>query len=72
MDDQRDKPDFGPSRKETWTYLWVSVGGLALLAAAVAWRGIAGIMAVEVVGMALLFFGGTLVWAARRLMRMRE
>lgn len=63
--------DFGPSRGETRFYLGASLGGLALLAAAVAHRGVSGIMAIEVVGLSTAFFGGTAVWAARRLWRMR-
>ena len=62
---------YGPSRKETLIYLGISLAGLALLLAAVAFRGVGGIAAIEVVGMAGLFFGGTTVWAVRRLMRDR-
>ncbi len=63
--------DFGPTRGETRFYLIASLGGLVLLAGVVAFRGVGGIAAVEVVGIAGAFFGGTAVWAARRLRRMR-
>ncbi|KIT15372.1 hypothetical protein [Jannaschia aquimarina] len=69
-EDPAPKRDFGPSQQETWIYLWVSVGGLALLAVALLTKGLANVMAGEVVLMSLLFFGGTLIWAVRRLRRL--
>lgn len=63
--------DFGPTRRETRIYLAISVAGLCLLGVAIALRGIGGIAAIEVVGMAGLFFGGTAIWAIRRLRKLR-
>jgi len=61
---------YGPTRGELWFRLAVSVAGLAGLAAVVGLRGIPGGPALfEVVGAALLLFGGTLVWSARKLIR---
>ncbi|WP_298429559.1 hypothetical protein [uncultured Jannaschia sp.] len=62
---------YGPTRRETWIYLIVSLAGLALMAGAVAFRGVGGIAAIEVVGMSVLFFGGTAIWAGLRLWRGR-
>ncbi|MFO6465925.1 hypothetical protein ACK8OR_16155 [Jannaschia sp. KMU-145] len=62
---------YGPNRRETWFYLLVSLGGLALMGGAVALRGVGGIAAIEVVGMSTLFFGGTAIWAGLRLWRGR-
>ena len=59
---------FGPSRGELKFRLVVSLGGLALMAVALFWRGLpTGPALVEVVGMAGLFFGGTAIWSARQL-----
>ncbi|MGB3407393.1 MAG: hypothetical protein WBA67_07845 [Jannaschia sp.] len=63
--------DFGPTRRETLLYLGISVIGLVILALAVGLRGVGGIAAIEVVGIAGLFFGGTAVWAVLRLWRLR-
>jgi xanthosine utilization system XapX-like protein len=50
--------------------LAVSVAGLALMLVALFYRGVpTGPAFVEVVGMAGLFFGGTAIWTARRLMK---
>lgn len=63
----------GPGRRELWFRLIFSLFGLALLAVAVAVRGIANAPAlVEVIGIAGLFFGGTAVWTATRLWRQRD
>ena len=49
---------FGPTRGELWFWLWVSVGGLALMAFALAFRGLpSGPALAEVVGLAGLDFG---------------
>ena len=69
-DDALPGRDFGPPRGETLFHLWVSLGGLAILAAAVTLRGLSGIAPVEVVGLATAFFGGTAIWALRRLKRL--
>lgn len=61
---------YGPTRGELWFRLVVSVLGLAFLAAALWMRGLPeGPGLVEVVGVASALFGGTLVWAGKRLIR---
>ncbi|MEM9794942.1 MAG: hypothetical protein AAF919_00535 [Pseudomonadota bacterium] len=62
---------FGPSRKEVWFYFLFSLAGLALMGVAVGLRGVGGIAAIEVVGLAGTFFGGTAIWAGRRLWKGR-
>ncbi|SLN16423.1 hypothetical protein ROJ8625_00549 [Roseivivax jejudonensis] len=60
-------PD-GPSRGELVFRLAFSLGGLALVAAVVAVRGVANSAAlVEVIGIAGVFFGATALWSAWRL-----
>jgi hypothetical protein len=63
--------DRGPDRRETRLYLLISLAGLAILAAALGLGGFDDFGAVEVVAVAALFFGGTALWAARRLWRMK-
>ena len=63
--------DFGPTRRETLVYLLISLAGLGLLGGVVAFRGVSGIAAIEVVGMSGLFFGGTALWAVLRLRRFK-
>jgi hypothetical protein len=59
---------FGPSRSEIKFRLCASLAGLALLAAALAFRGLpSGPAMFEVVGIAGAFFGGTLVWSVVKL-----
>jgi hypothetical protein len=59
---------YGPGRGELWFRLAFSLAGLVLLAVAVVVRGFpTGPAMVEVGGIAGLFLGGTVVWAARRL-----
>lgn len=61
---------FAPSRSEIKFRLWVSVAGLALLAIALAFRGIpSGPAMFEVIGIAGAFFGGTLIWSLIKLSR---
>ena len=61
---------FGPTRGELKFRLAVSLGGLALMAVALVYRGVpTGPAFVEVVGIAGLFFGGTAIWSARQLLR---
>jgi len=61
---------FGPTRSELIFRLAVSLAGLALLAVALALRGLPeGPGLIEVVGVAGLFFGGTAVLSARALLR---
>ncbi|UWQ17788.1 hypothetical protein [Jannaschia sp. M317] len=71
MPDADGPRDFGPGLRETRLYLAVSVAGLGLLVLAVVLRGVGGIAAIEVVGIAGAFFGGTVIWALRRLRRLR-
>ena len=59
---------FGPSRQEIVFRLRVSIAGLALLVAAVLYRGMPkGPAMFEVIGIAGVFFGGTLVWSILKL-----
>lgn len=61
---------FGPTRGELWFRLVVSVAGLALVGVAVAIRGIpSGPGLIEVLAIPLLLFGGTIFFAARKLIR---
>ncbi len=60
---------YGPTRGELWFRLWFSVAGLAFLGFAVAYRGFPGIVWVEITFFGALFFGGTAIWAVRRLIR---
>lgn len=64
---------FGPTRGEAIFRLIVGIGGLILLAVAIALRGLPeGPGLVEVVGVSGLFFGGTVIWALRHLWRDRK
>lgn len=61
---------YGPSKKELQFRLIVSVVGLALLAAALAYRGMPqGVAVFETIGIAGVFFGGSLVWTLKKLVR---
>ena len=61
---------FGPTRGELKFRLVFSLAGFALTLVALFAHGIPSAPAlVEVLGIAGLFFGGTAVWSARRLMR---
>ena len=61
---------FGPTKSELRFRLIFSLCGLGLIVFALAYRGIpAGPALVEVVGLAGLFFGGTAIWTARKLLR---
>lgn len=61
---------FGPSRGELIFRLCFSLAGLALLAVALALRGLPeGPGLIEVVGLAGTFFGGTAVLSIRALLR---
>ena len=62
---------YGPGRGELWFRLIFSLAGLAFLGGAIALHGIAGIASAEMALIALAFFGGTTIWAARRLWRGR-
>jgi xanthosine utilization system XapX-like protein len=64
---------YGPTRGELKFRIVVSMLGLAFMGFAVWYRGIPdGPALVEVVGLAGVFFGGTLVLSVRRLMKMRK
>jgi hypothetical protein len=64
------KPKFGPTRSDLRFRLAVSLGGLALLAVALVHRGIPqGPAFFEVIGVAGAFFGGTAIWAIRKLVK---
>lgn len=59
---------FDPSRSELKFRLYVSAVGLALLLAAIFYRGLpTGPAMFEVVGIAAAFFGGTLIWTLLKL-----
>lgn len=61
---------FGPTRAELWFWLWLSAGGLALLAMAIFSRGLpTGPALVEVVAIAGLLFGYLGGRSIKRLMR---
>ena len=59
---------FGPSRSEIKFRMYVSLIGLALLVAALVFRGLpTGPAMIEVVGIAGAFFGVTLIWSIVKL-----
>ncbi|MEM9637008.1 MAG: hypothetical protein AAGA94_05130 [Pseudomonadota bacterium] len=61
---------FGPSKKELMFRLYVSVGGLAFMGVALAYRGMpTGPAMFETIGIAGAFFGGTLLWTIKKLVR---
>ncbi|WP_044007135.1 hypothetical protein [Jannaschia sp. CCS1] len=55
---------FGPTRGELKLRLAISVGGLALMIAAYASRGISGIASLEIAIIGGAFFGGSAIWSA--------
>lgn len=60
----------GPTRGELWFWLCVSVAGLGMMAAALAYRGLpVGPALVEVVGLAGLVFGYLGLRSIKRLIR---
>ena len=62
--------EYGPSRGELWFRIAVAVLGLCLIAYVVGVRGLpSGPALVEVVGIGGLFFGGTLFFAVRGLLK---
>jgi hypothetical protein len=63
---------FGPSRGELWFRLIFSLCGLAIMVFALIYRGIGGIAWIEVVLIASVFFGGTVIWTALRLLASKE
>ena len=61
---------YGPTRGDLLFRLAVSLAGLAILAAAIAYRGWPrGPGGWEAVGIAGLFFGGTTVWTLKKQIR---
>lgn len=66
----KEAPKYGPTRGEYLIRLVISLGGLGLLAFAIAFRGWPeGPGLVEVVGFAGLFFGGSALMAVQGLRR---
>jgi hypothetical protein len=58
---------YGPSKKE---YLWrilASVLGFAFMLFAVSYRGLSGMAWIEVFGISVVFFGGTIGWSLWKL-----
>jgi len=63
-------PRHGPTRSELRFRLAFSTVGLALLAGALAYRGLpTGAGGWEAVGLGVVFFLGTFIWTARKLLR---
>ena len=61
---------YGPTRGEHLFRLCFSLLGLALMVVALAYRGLPeGPALVEVVGIAGLFFGGSAIWSALKLLK---
>ncbi|MCV3271764.1 hypothetical protein [Roseobacter sinensis] len=61
---------YGPGRKELKFRLYVSIAGLAFMAAAIAYRGMPqGPAMFETIGIAGAFFGGTFLWSLKKLIR---
>lgn len=59
---------FGPTRSDLKFRLAFSIAGLALVGFALAYRGLPrGPGGWEAVGLASIFFGGTLIWTLRKL-----
>lgn len=67
------QPDFTPPRGELWLRLIISLFGLMMMVFAVWYRGLPeGPAIIEVVGLAGVFFGGSVIWTARKLWRTRK
>ncbi len=61
---------FGPTRSEVLFRIWFSVVGIGFMIALLLYRGIpSGPAAVETFGIGTLFFGGSLFWNLRKLIR---
>lgn len=61
---------FGPGKKELQFRLIVSIAGLILMCAALAYRGLpTGPAMFETIGIAGAFFGGTFAWTLKKLLR---
>lgn len=61
---------FAPTRTELTFRLCVSIAGLLLLGAALVYRGMPqGPAMFEIVGIAGAFFGGTLLWTLKKLIK---
>lgn len=64
------KPNFGPRRGGLWFRVLVSLAGLGLLGVTLAVRGLpSGPVLVEALGVPLVFFGGTVLWDGRKLIK---
>ena len=65
-----DKNKFGPNKGDLLFRLGVAIAGLFLVAGAIAYRGLpTGPGGWEAIGFAILFFGGTLLWSLRKLIK---
>lgn len=61
---------YGPTRGELWFRIWFSLVGVALMIGIVIVKGVPeGPAAIETFGIGTLFFGGSLVWNLRKLIR---
>ncbi|WP_299286527.1 hypothetical protein [uncultured Tateyamaria sp.] len=61
---------YGPTRNDLKFRLGFSLVGLALVGAALAFRGLpTGPGGWEAIGLGTAFFGGTLIWTLRKLIR---
>ncbi|QJF52666.1 hypothetical protein [Roseobacter ponti] len=61
---------YGPSRRDLRYRAGFAIAGLSMTAGALAYRGWpTGPGGWEAIGIALVFFGGTLIWAMRKLIR---
>ena len=64
------KPNYGPTRGELWFRILVSLTGLGLPGVILAVRGLpTGPGLVEVLGIPLVLFGGTIIWCGRKLIK---
>lgn len=61
---------FGPTKADLMFRLIFAIAGLAMVGAAIAYRGLpTGPGGWEAIGIATVFFGGTLIWTLRKLFR---
>jgi len=60
---------FGPSRGELWFRVALSLAGLGLVVVAVTVKEITGPAWIEVVGLGVVFFGGSAAWSLWKLFK---
>lgn len=61
---------YGPTKADLKFRLAFSIAGLAMMAGAILYRGMpTGPAMFEVIGISTLFFGGTILWTIRKLMK---